>query len=441
MLLWWLAPGLPPAARAGDESNLEALWTEAESERLADWPIVRTGVWSAGPPPCFRPGAGPALSGGAKQPGGDSRWAFSQVARAMAGARGRFEEGQPTPETDQRDSHWLDLLDRGQANAPASAAPLIRYQRALALFWSDRIPGARRSLGETDCTGGGPAASDPERGLRLACRWLSGRLKERREPGEGVEDFRAALREAMVTNLESGQMILQLRARQHLVEVNTADLWRDYLSALLAQPAARPLDPEADSLVRDLAESPGELAGQPEIVGMLKMLLVRQGRFGLLRDLPALEANAPDAARRLSDIADVAADSTREDGVPALPGRADGIELQNWIDHNCRRSERLGLSGPCPEATPEFAEWEVGWQGELDRQIQGVGPVGGWLRWFASAGLFVAFFLLAVWLLFPAFRRARHRQAHYHSKVRSGHFEESQGRRPASAARQGVTDD
>lgn len=442
VLLFWLrAPGAPPGGRVGDEGNLETVWTEAESERLAEWPMARSGIWSPGPPALS---SGPALARlyplSRDSRAAASRQAFASVAVTMVGARRRTEAGQPTPLPAGREPHWLALLGTAEANVPASAAPLVHYQRALVHFWVGNIAPARNSLEQAGCAGDGAAASDPERGLRLACLWLNGRLKERRQPGQGIGDLRTALREALGINLSGGQMIFRINSRRYLIEVDTADLWSDYLSALLAQEAARPLDPEADSLVRDLAESPGELANQPAIVGMLKMLLVRQGQFSMLRSLPALESEASDDARRLSDIADVAADGTREDGVPALRS-ADGIELQNWIDHNCRRSERLGQGGSCRDATPEFASWEATWRGQMDSRIRGDGPVGSRIRSLAMIGLYVMFLLGAVWLLTVTFRRARHRQGHYHSKVRSDHFEESQQRRPASATRQGITDD
>jgi hypothetical protein len=199
---------------------------------------------------------------------------------------------------------------------------------------------------------------------------------------------------------------------------------------LLARPDARPLDEVRDSRVFELAQSQLDLEQRPELTAMLKMLLARQGKFSLMRKLPGLGPDADESARQLSMVADVAGGVTADDGGPGLSSPADAAELRNWRGHGCRRSQALGMSGNCPEASGEFAVWEETWRAELQDNIEGRAGWGWWaLKWFAT----IAVWSFALWALAVTWRLGRRREALYLSKFRARHFEESSRRAARSA--------
>ena len=427
---WWLGRPDRSAVSRGQERSLDELWTGAESSRLAGWSLARTGILSAGPPPVRLRSPAPRVTG-EPSPAERAAQSFNTVSATLrtVHANAGGTNAAAVPHLDPvRVRQLLARLEQAETGLPRSEAAAIGYQRALVYFWSDGLSPANRTLGAAGCSGDAPPAAVSRQGLRVACLWLKGRLREAAESGSGAPDLAAAVNAALALRRPSeAGMIFLMRAEVHLVDADVGDLWQDYLASLLAQRVSKPIVAGRDEAVLELARDPTALDQRAELAAMLKMLLARQGQFGLMRKFAALREGASEAARRLSETADVVAQNSGTNGAPALSD-ADAAELGNWIAHNCHRSQQLGASGACTEVTPEFAEWEADWHAEFKDKLQGRNGLAAklirWVVWL-FVGLFVA---AAIWFIAATALLGSRREALYRSKFRAAHFEQSSGR-------------
>jgi len=443
---WWLFGGSRVAVAPTAPGALQnTQWTSSERQRLATRKFATAGIPSRGPSPLgitlFR--MVPQTNGnGDAEPRRD-------YDRAVVEMRQWRDNSPIDPATFKipvmRDSSrmtgsngWIARLQAVRANMTGDENRATGYHIALVQFWSGAFREARSTLESSGCVGTSSPAKADARGLRVTCLWLRGRIAEAQNPGSGVADLRAALDEALATRAQKegavgGQVdarrVFVIEQRHFLIQMDTADLWRDYLSSLLAGKKAQPLDPEADKAVFELED--GDLEGQPEITAMLKMLLVRQGEIARASEL-RVPAMARKPARQLSGAADVITGRAEASPV-AMADPDDDIELQNWAQHNCRRQIALGASGECGNQTDEFKSWEAAWATDLEGLLR-----HGDSTWAAVVdrvrqGLFALVLLFATWLLFVTARLGWKRNQLYYTKIRSFHFAHSSGRTSAKA--------
>ncbi|MBV8685263.1 MAG: hypothetical protein JOZ90_16230 [Alphaproteobacteria bacterium] len=410
--LFWPSNSASAAGLSAWNKDPSSLFTVAERQRLASWDesdFFRRGFPGPGPAPLTNPRTRsyPAVPESDTSGRHDARQRFIQVAREMAQWREQHYRTNSVAKPRQA-GEWLRKLSLTEQELPTgAAAQAINYQRALIALWTGERATAGRNLLRAECPADpvDTAATDPEssarRSMRVACSWLSGRIREARQPGDGAELLRAAVSESSDLRL-SGQdaQTFPVSDRDYFISFDTAHLWADYLASLLARPSATPLEKEDLDAVTTLAEDPENLRAHPELLAMVKMLLVRAGKLTELDRAKLLQAGAtaPEPVKALAGAADIVAGGTDRKEAAVPKGVSD--ELDNWIAHNCHRRERLsGKAGQCGPVTKDFEAFEAGWAPELSRLANSTSPTLAWIGELISKGLLVLFWIYLVWCL------------------------------------------
>jgi hypothetical protein len=410
-LLW---PANPASRNSLDRWNRDpsSLWTSSESHRLATWDktdFFRRGFPGPGPAPLTNPRTRnyPAVPDIDRDGRRDARDRFLQVGRAMAQWRRQRRAPNSTAPPLQA-QHWRGSLSLTEQELPrGSAEAAINYQRALINYWSHDRSAALRSLNAAHCP---DEAVDPlrrdadsaaRRAMRVACLWLGARIQEARNPGDGAAMLRAAVTEASELRRDDQDAeTFAVADRDYFIAFDTAEIWADYLASLLARKDPKPLAKDDLSAVTTLAESPSALKAHPDLLAMVKMLLVRDGRLTELgrADFPPVAANQPEPVRALASAADVVAGMADEREAAVDEDVVE--ELDNWIAHNCHRREQLsGENSKCASGSEEFKTWESGWKSELKRLAASKSPTFGGIVDAARIVVLIFFWLYLAWCL------------------------------------------
>jgi hypothetical protein len=254
-------------------------------------------------------------------------------------------------------------------------------------------------------------------------------LKAKQQPGGGVDDLRAAIDEA--ASIDPANPIFSLTARRDVIDASTADLWRDYLAALLARTDARPLGKEDLAAVTDFADHGDVLQSQPQILAMLRMLLLRQGEPQRVRQITPLDLQQPvdpDTSAgvrtpwQIAGVADaIANDASRSNvTVPA----DDQDEFLSWQTHACNRDRERGASVPCPPQSTAFAGFENSWRSQYHSAVRGEGWLS-WMWWLFGWAVLIPVSFACCWIIGLFTAHDLHRIRIYQSKMRSYHYDDT----------------